>query len=99
MSITKFPYRGEPWIECAICGFDIPRSEAVVHYKKKFLVDRKCADALAHDDYMELVRKGREREDPSEQRVSAQGEADFLSDAGAGSGGAGAGSAGERTRI
>lgn len=28
MSIPTFPRRGEPWVECDICGFDIPKSQA-----------------------------------------------------------------------
>ncbi len=77
-SFPKFPVYGEPWIDCAICGESLPRSRAMRHYKKGFLVDALCADALAHDDAMARLIRGRERPDPSEQVVRAQGEGGTL---------------------
>jgi hypothetical protein len=44
---------GVPWIDCLICGFSIPRSEAVKHYKKGALVCLQCADVEGHTDAME----------------------------------------------
>ena len=70
---SKFPHEGEPWFECSTCGFDYPVSQGVRHYKTKKLVDQKCADALGYDDYWQFVERGRERDDPSPQRVTDEG--------------------------
>ena len=40
----------EPWIQCHICSFCIPRSEAVRHYRKNKLVCQQCDDAFSNDD-------------------------------------------------
>lgn len=42
----------EPWIECAICSFCIPRSESVLHYRNNKLVCQQCDDRPAHLDNM-----------------------------------------------
>lgn len=94
MPFPKFPYAGEPWAECDICGLDFPQSKLVRHYKTKKLVDVKCADEMTHSDYMELVERPVENEVRTIQPVPDQGPATPSVDGGAGSGGAGAGGAG-----
>src|SRR5689334_15564953 len=93
MGVQVYPRYGEPWVECAICGMDLPRSQAVKHYKKGFLVCKWDDDQLTHADYMEQLERGVDRDDPSEQRVKDQGpQADSGGDVtGAGAGGAGSG--------
>lgn len=62
------------WAECAICGFDFPQTEMVRHYKFKALVDLRCADELAHSDYLEQLRlPENERPDMTQQQVPDQG--------------------------
>lgn len=61
------PLRGryqEYWIECYICGFCFPEHEMVLNYKIKKLVDPVCDDQMNHDDFLELVVRGKERHDP-----------------------------------
>lgn len=102
-NIPHFPRMGEPWLECPICGNDFPRSQMRLHYRKGILVDRLCDDERTHADYMEDVIRGDERPEPSEQRVSDQGEPGVTisptggggeEPGGAGGGGAGGGGAG-----
>jgi hypothetical protein len=63
------------WAECGICGFDFPQVDMTKHYKFGFLVDRECADELAHLDYMEHLRlPENERPNPTIQRVPDQGQ-------------------------
>jgi len=64
---------GEPWIACHICGFEIPQSQAVRHFKSKKLVDRKCADQPSYTDLLEFFRMPEERTDFSEQPIPNQG--------------------------
>lgn len=90
---------GEPHFSCHICGFDFPISQGVRHYKKKKLVDRKCADDIAADDLYAMTRLPREQGRNSVQPVSEQGfqgydEENFDGSAGAGEVGAGWGGAG-----
>lgn len=72
-SFPKFPRMGEPWLECAICGNDFPRSQMRKHYRLGVYVDRLCADERTHEDNMEDVIRGDERQIPSEQPVKNQG--------------------------
>lgn len=64
---------GEPWVECHICGFELPQSEAVRHYKSKRWVDRKCADDLGRDDWLAIRRMPVETPTQSPQPVNDQG--------------------------
>ena len=74
MSIPHFPQVGEPWVDCHICGFSIPRSEAVRHYKSKRLVCQQDADERSHLDFMAELELPPDRvTPPSEQRVADQG--------------------------
>lgn len=68
MSVPTFPQRHESWIECSICGFAIPRSEAVVHYKSRKLVCSMDADEPTHSDFLEYTERPAEGGD----RVSPQ---------------------------
>lgn len=92
----RFPMYREPWLDCPICGNSYPRHMMQRHYKKGFLVDKLCADARAHDDYMAELIRGRERPDPTEQKVANQGSqiVPVPSDEGSGAGGGGAGGGG-----
>lgn len=74
----------EPWIECSICGFEIPRSHAVRHYKTRKLVDAKCADQMDPADLRALVRTPMEGGDVSPQPVSDQGQDGYSSGFGVG---------------
>lgn len=65
---------GEPHIECNICGFELPLSHAVRHYKTKKLVDRKCADEIGAYELRALTRIRSEDGANSPQPVSGQGE-------------------------
>ena len=96
MSFPKYPFKGEPWAECSICGLDFPQSELVRHYKSKKLVDNKCADVMTHSDNMELVERPIENENRTIQPVHNQGQDPSVpyTEGGAGSGGAGGGGAG-----
>jgi hypothetical protein len=65
---------GEPWFECAICGFDFPYAERMRHYKTGLLVDSRCMDEPTHHDYWsEFNPYDTEYERISEQPVSNQG--------------------------
>lgn len=50
------PRTGEPWIDCHICSFSIPRGEAVLHHRFQKLVCGPCVDDLSHQDHMERRR-------------------------------------------
>jgi hypothetical protein len=73
------PYVRDTWTECYICGLDFPTYEMVRHYKSRKLVDRTCADAKGHQDYIEEMIIPAEHIEPSEQPVSDQGQAADLS--------------------
>ena len=83
---------GEPWVECAICGFDFPQSQMTRHYKSKRLVDRKCADERPWSEYINRTKPQPEDGRTSEQPVSGQGGYGVEEfEGGAGGGGAGGG--------
>lgn len=73
MSYRRGVLREEPYIECAICGFTLPLSEGVTHYKLGVLVDAKCADEMGAQEYREWVRIT-EQPQRSPQPVSDQGQ-------------------------
>lgn len=66
---------GEHWDECSTCGFAIPHSETVKHYKKGTLVCMQCADDRTHADNMEFIERREQTESsPAEQPVRDDGE-------------------------
>lgn len=68
---------GDCWIECWICGFDIPSHKAVLHYKLNQWVCPDCGnDCPGHSDYYELLELPTEEEDclpEGAKRVQDQG--------------------------
>jgi hypothetical protein len=72
---------GEPWFDCAICGFSFPYAERMRHYKSGLLVDRRCMDEPTHHDYLgEWNPFETEYEHISEQPVAGQGPAVWVGD-------------------
>lgn len=66
---------GEPWADCAICGFSSPQSALRRHYRLGLLVDARCADAPGAEDLRRWAMRAREPGLSPQQPVSAQGEA------------------------
>lgn len=60
---------GEPWLNCHICGFTVPMSESVIHYKKGRYVCQGCADNRTHADEMENLQRPMEHTTISPQKV------------------------------
>lgn len=90
---NHFPWYKEPWIECYVCGFEYPLSQAVINHKTHRYVDLKCDDQLSHGDILEYWDMPREVIQISPQPVPDQG-APSEGEEGAGEGGAGEGGAG-----
>lgn len=67
--MSRFPQLGETWFDCHICGFTFPVSDGIMHYRKKRLVDAKCADDIARDDYESALILPAERTNVSPQPV------------------------------
>ena len=58
------------WINCWICGFSIPLSEAVIHYRKGRYVCQACADNRTQADNLEHVERPLEHTNISPQKVT-----------------------------
>lgn len=59
----------EPWLNCFICGFTVPVSESVIHYRKGRYVCQGCADNRTQADNLEYVERPLEHGNTSPQKV------------------------------